>query len=527
MKLKVIYILFYCTLIFFGCKESKIIIEPEEEIIDLPAKLDSAKVLIITPINNQHVFRELSVEIRVLSNSTVQFVRLYINNKTDSTLILYNSPYNFVIDCEKNNYSGAIEIYAEVFANHIFTYSGIKKVIVEKFSAPFLSVYTYETKINLLWQESFSFEDGHILERKKNDDQFEVLAIFPSNITQYEDIPHDTTATFTYRVRSFMDSLYSPYSNSISVRSRGKYQVGSNPLTGANQPNQWGDRVSPMSVNKRINLLGLSWENTSLVGFLNLDTYRSDVYTKSYFERFLSVEASTITDNFWCGTSVNKIYEMNKFNNYQKGYVVQGDSIISLKEDVINNRLIYGTVSGYLGAVDISSKTMHFYEKVSDNEITDIIVTTSGSIYYSIEDQCLYKFDPSTGLSDCINFGQIITTLLSIDDKVFIGTQGGDLFVGYNTDEIYIGNLQKFHLHNGKIWDLDYSERRLLSYGEDGKLLLSLVDEFEGIKTAYIIPLGPFNKKIRIASSQDNKTLLLSSDRNVYSARYIQFWEKI
>ena len=73
------------------------------------------------------------------------------------------------------------------------------------------------TSVELLWTDNCNNEDGFIIERKKNSNnwiQFEYLGV---NVTQYVDETFNNTDIFLYRIYAFAGENNSAYSNEIAI----------------------------------------------------------------------------------------------------------------------------------------------------------------------------------------------------------------------------------------------------------------------------------------------------------------------
>lgn len=74
-----------------------------------------------------------------------------------------------------------------------------------------------ESEIRISWTDNSNNEEGFKLERKKDGDSFEVIAIIAANSGSYNDNGLDPETKYTYRVRAYLGSFYSNYSSENSA----------------------------------------------------------------------------------------------------------------------------------------------------------------------------------------------------------------------------------------------------------------------------------------------------------------------
>ena len=74
------------------------------------------------------------------------------------------------------------------------------------------------SKVVLNWMDNTTTEDGFILERSTGtNDNFTSIATLPANITSFPDLSVEPSTAYFYRIRAFLGSVYSPYSNEVFV----------------------------------------------------------------------------------------------------------------------------------------------------------------------------------------------------------------------------------------------------------------------------------------------------------------------
>jgi subtilisin family serine protease len=79
------------------------------------------------------------------------------------------------------------------------------------------------SKINVLleWTDFSDTEDGFRVERQLGNGAFDEIATLGANVSSYNDFSVSSTTRYHYRVRAFNSLGYSPYSNTVSIRTGG------------------------------------------------------------------------------------------------------------------------------------------------------------------------------------------------------------------------------------------------------------------------------------------------------------------
>jgi gliding motility-associated-like protein len=73
------------------------------------------------------------------------------------------------------------------------------------------------TSVSLSWSDNNDHETGLVLERSKDNVTWEEIVNLPAQTTSYTDVTVEASTTYYYRIRSFKDLSYSPYSNIVST----------------------------------------------------------------------------------------------------------------------------------------------------------------------------------------------------------------------------------------------------------------------------------------------------------------------
>ncbi len=117
-----------------------------------------------------------------------------------------------------------------LFANHKLVYYKLisfnafadsylsDSVMATSLNAPEIQSVTYNLgQITLAWDDLSQYEEGYQIERKINDNNFELIYTTTENIQVFEEPVIQDDAVYAYRVRAVNSGFFSPYSQTDSV----------------------------------------------------------------------------------------------------------------------------------------------------------------------------------------------------------------------------------------------------------------------------------------------------------------------
>lgn len=131
----------------------------------------------------------------------------YFPGKADRELIFLKSESQLIVGCGGGN----------GYSDEVWTYNPN----VPSAPAQLVAKPVTATKINLTWTDDSDVETNYVIERGDNSNiTFHVIDTVGKNVTTYTDLSISKEQKYYYRVRSFNNAGFSPYSNTAACSNR-------------------------------------------------------------------------------------------------------------------------------------------------------------------------------------------------------------------------------------------------------------------------------------------------------------------
>ncbi len=203
-----------------------------------------------------------------------------------------------------------------------------------------ITLQTSESEISLSWKDNSTFEEGFILERKSNEQDFETLIQLASNDTTFLDNGVSVNQSYSYRIKAFTTRNESEYTNSDgeTVLFPSPSNLTTTLLPSAEVQLDWYD-INPYEIGFSIER-GTDSENFNQIASVseNVTTYIDyDVEDGNYYYYRVKAYAASIEsdysniDSTWVGHTFMKYFGTGNNDGAQSvaqsmdgGFIVTG-----------------------------------------------------------------------------------------------------------------------------------------------------------------------------------------------------------
>ncbi|MFC2084179.1 Ig-like domain-containing protein [Bacteroidota bacterium] len=198
---------------FLACREGKLV---------EPSYSEEPIVKIISPRNNSAVFHRTDILIEANDNRSIVSINVYVDGiqLQKEAVYLGKNIFKYTWNTPQQEDSSYHNIHAEVMDDDDNSaQSNSIRVIVYKFKPPDSLSFTQlsDNEIILEWKDKSVKEHGFSLERSGRTGEYIEIAKVQANDTYYIDNSLITDGDYTYRLRGYRDSIFSDYSNTLSV----------------------------------------------------------------------------------------------------------------------------------------------------------------------------------------------------------------------------------------------------------------------------------------------------------------------